>query len=90
MNGISKCPQTRPIGPVFGRYSKSKHLDNFFIRIVAFCDHLPVFAGILIFRFPGLESYLMRPTASYSFEELVAGDLFELAADRDRVSARCV
>ena len=51
-----------------------------------FCDHLPVFAGILIFQFPGLESYLMRVTASYSCEELVAVALFELAADRDRVS----
>ena len=37
-----------------------------------FFYHLPVFAGILIFQFPGLASYLTRGTALYSFQGLVA------------------
>ena len=47
--------------------------------LLIFCDHLSVFASILIFRFPGLESYLKlnRITASYLCEGLVAAALFE-------------
>ena len=48
-----------------------------------FCEHLPLFASILIFRFPGLESYMMRATASYKCEGLVAAALIEPATDHD-------
>ena len=38
----------------------------------SFCDHLPSLAGILAFGTPGLGSYTMKATASYSYEGLVA------------------
>ena len=55
----------------FGKCATTNWQDLFY------CDHLPVFVGILVFRFPGLETYLMSATASYSFEGLVAEALFE-------------
>ena len=36
-------------------------------------EYLPFLTGILSFRFLGLESYLMRATASYLSEGLVVG-----------------
>ena len=49
--------------------------------------HLPFLASVLAFRPPGLGSYLMRATASYSNEGLVAAAIEPYAADCYRVSA---
>ena len=51
------------------------------------CNHLPFLACILVFHLPGLGSYLMRATASYSYEGLIAVALFEPTVDSGRVTA---
>ena len=48
--------------------------------------HLPFLAGILIFLTLHLGLTLMKATASYSYEGLVAADIEPYAADRDGVS----
>ena len=50
-----------------------------------FC-HLPFFAGILFFLTHHLGLTLMRATASYLYEGLVASPFVPYAADRDGVS----
>ena len=44
--------------------------------VLSFLTIFPFFAGILAFLSPGLEKYLMRATASYSYEGLGALAIF--------------
>ena len=60
--------------------SKEKHknvvsIKLFFVSLLFYLNIFPV-TGILAFLPPGLGSYSMRVTASYSYEGLVASALF--------------